>query len=55
MNAEAPAETLISSSRTAPYRERLHGTFHMAMTGPDGSSMEDMDKFIEIRRKVGDR
>jgi len=33
----------------------VHGTFHMAMTGPDGSTIEDTGKFIEIRRKVGDR
>ena len=33
----------------------VHGTFHMVMTGPDGSTIEDTGKFLEIRRKVGDR
>jgi uncharacterized protein (TIGR02246 family) len=33
----------------------VHGTLHMVMTGPDGSTIEDTGKFIEIRRKVGDR
>ena len=33
----------------------VHGTLHMVMTGPDGSAIEDTGKFIEIRRKVGDR
>ncbi len=33
----------------------VHGTAHLVMTGPDGSTIEDTAKFIEIRRKVGDR
>ncbi len=33
----------------------VQGTFHLVMTGPDGSTIEDTGKFIEIRRKVGDR
>ncbi len=33
----------------------VHGTLHMVMTGPDGSTIEDTGKYIEIRRKVGDR
>ena len=33
----------------------VHGTLHLVMTGPDGSTIEDTGKFIEIRRKVGDR
>ena len=33
----------------------VYGTLHMVMTGPDGSSIEDTGKYIEIRRKVGDQ
>ncbi len=33
----------------------VHGTGHMVMTGPDGNTIEETLKFIEIRRKVGDR
>ncbi len=33
----------------------VQGTVHMVLTGPDGSDIEDTGKFIEIRRKVGDR
>lgn len=33
----------------------VHGTIHLVMTGPDGNTIEDTGKFIEIRRKVGDR
>jgi uncharacterized protein (TIGR02246 family) len=32
----------------------VHGTFHMVMTGPDGSDIEDTGKFLEVRRKVGE-
>ena len=33
----------------------VHGTVHLVMTGPDGNTIEDTLKFIEIRHKVGDR
>jgi uncharacterized protein (TIGR02246 family) len=33
----------------------VYGTVHMVMTAPDGSTIEDTGKYIEIRRKVGDR
>lgn len=33
----------------------VHGTGYLVMTGPDGSTIEDTFKFIEIRRKVDDR
>ncbi len=33
----------------------VHGTANLVMTGPDGSTIEETLKFIEIRRKVGDR
>ena len=33
----------------------VHGTFHLVMSGPDGGTIDDTGKFIEIRRKVGDR
>jgi len=33
----------------------VHGTFQMVMTGPDGSPIEETGKYLEIRRKVGDR
>lgn len=33
----------------------VRGTLHMVMSAPDGSTIEDTGKYIEIRRKVGGR
>ena len=33
----------------------VYGALRLVMTGPDGSIIEDTGKYIEIRRKVGDR
>ena len=32
----------------------VHGTYHVVMQGPDGVTMEDSGKFIEIRRRQAD-